>query len=298
MSWDFETDPEFQAELDWVDDFVRDEVEPVDQVDPPRLGHGRPGAPGADPAAAGPGPRAGPVGGPPRPAPRRAGLRPGEAGAAQRDPRSLAQRADRLRLPGTRFRQRRDPRPLRHRRAEEALPRAAAAQRGGVGVLDDRAARRLRPDRVRHARRARRRRVGHQRREVVLVARQLRLVPDRPGRHRARRGASPADVDVRRAPRHAGRRDPAQRRDLRPPRGAGHAQLRPLHRRADPRRPPARRPRRGLRRRPDQARRRPYPPRHAHRRARQVGARPDVRAGAVADDPGRDRWPASSSCRR
>ena len=32
MSWDFETDPEFQRELDWVDDFVRDEVEPVDQV--------------------------------------------------------------------------------------------------------------------------------------------------------------------------------------------------------------------------------------------------------------------------
>ena len=32
MSWDFETDPEFQAELDWVDAFVRTEVEPVDQV--------------------------------------------------------------------------------------------------------------------------------------------------------------------------------------------------------------------------------------------------------------------------
>jgi acyl-CoA dehydrogenase len=30
MSWDFETDPEFQKELDWVDDFVREEVEPVD----------------------------------------------------------------------------------------------------------------------------------------------------------------------------------------------------------------------------------------------------------------------------
>ena len=32
MSWDFETDPEFQAELDWVDEFVRTEVEPVDKV--------------------------------------------------------------------------------------------------------------------------------------------------------------------------------------------------------------------------------------------------------------------------
>ena len=30
--WDFETDPEFQAELDWIDDFVRTEVEPLDFV--------------------------------------------------------------------------------------------------------------------------------------------------------------------------------------------------------------------------------------------------------------------------
>ncbi|MBL7493256.1 acyl-CoA dehydrogenase family protein [Frankia sp. AgB1.9] len=30
MAWGFETDPEFQAELDWIDAFVRDEVQPVD----------------------------------------------------------------------------------------------------------------------------------------------------------------------------------------------------------------------------------------------------------------------------
>ncbi len=30
MSWDFETDPAYQAELDWVDQFVREEVQPVD----------------------------------------------------------------------------------------------------------------------------------------------------------------------------------------------------------------------------------------------------------------------------
>jgi acyl-CoA dehydrogenase len=30
MSWDFETEPEFQRELDWVESFVREEVEPVD----------------------------------------------------------------------------------------------------------------------------------------------------------------------------------------------------------------------------------------------------------------------------
>ena len=32
MAWDFETEPEFQTELDWMDDFVREEVEPLDFV--------------------------------------------------------------------------------------------------------------------------------------------------------------------------------------------------------------------------------------------------------------------------
>ncbi|MEN3273764.1 MAG: acyl-CoA dehydrogenase, partial [Actinomycetota bacterium] len=32
MSWDFETDPEFQSKLDWVDTFLREEVEPLDFV--------------------------------------------------------------------------------------------------------------------------------------------------------------------------------------------------------------------------------------------------------------------------
>ncbi len=32
MTWDFETDPQYQAELDWVDSFVRNEVEPLDHV--------------------------------------------------------------------------------------------------------------------------------------------------------------------------------------------------------------------------------------------------------------------------
>ena len=88
--------------------------------DPPRLGHERPGAPAAHPAAPGPRARARAVGDAPRPEPRRSGLRAGEAGAAERDPRAQPQRADRLRLPGARLRQRRDPRPLRQRAAEEA----------------------------------------------------------------------------------------------------------------------------------------------------------------------------------
>ena len=32
MSWDFETEPEFQKELDWIDKFVREEVEPLQYV--------------------------------------------------------------------------------------------------------------------------------------------------------------------------------------------------------------------------------------------------------------------------
>ena len=32
MGWDFETEPEFQSKLDWVDAFLRDEVQPLDLV--------------------------------------------------------------------------------------------------------------------------------------------------------------------------------------------------------------------------------------------------------------------------
>ncbi|MDQ1518769.1 MAG: acyl-CoA dehydrogenase, partial [Actinomycetota bacterium] len=30
MGWDFETEPEYQEKLDWVDRFMRDDVEPLD----------------------------------------------------------------------------------------------------------------------------------------------------------------------------------------------------------------------------------------------------------------------------
>ena len=32
MAWDFETDPEFQEKLDWMDEFVSNEVEPLDHI--------------------------------------------------------------------------------------------------------------------------------------------------------------------------------------------------------------------------------------------------------------------------
>ncbi|MBM45480.1 MAG: acyl-CoA dehydrogenase [Acidimicrobiaceae bacterium] len=32
MTWDFETDPDFQEQLDWIDEFVREEIEPLDFI--------------------------------------------------------------------------------------------------------------------------------------------------------------------------------------------------------------------------------------------------------------------------
>ena len=63
MAWDFETDPEFQEKLDWMDRFVRDEVEaldlvfrgPADPFDPARRGpRARDGAAHGDRASPGP----------------------------------------------------------------------------------------------------------------------------------------------------------------------------------------------------------------------------------------------------
>ena len=79
MAWDFETDPDFQRELDWVDEFVREEVEPLDFVIAQSVRPDGPDPQGADPAAAGEGEGARAVGLPPRPRARRPGLRPGEA---------------------------------------------------------------------------------------------------------------------------------------------------------------------------------------------------------------------------
>ena len=59
MAWDFETDPEFQKKLDWVDAFVREEVEPLDLVlgDPYDKSDQRALADRPAAAAAGEGPR-------------------------------------------------------------------------------------------------------------------------------------------------------------------------------------------------------------------------------------------------
>ena len=131
MAWDFETEPEFQAKLDWADAFVREEVEPLDLLWPDLVftplddraaqGHRPAEAAGARRRACGP----------PTSAPSSAARATASSSSALLNEilgRSQLG-ADHLRLPGARHRQRRDHRPLRHRRAEGALPPAAARRR-------------------------------------------------------------------------------------------------------------------------------------------------------------------------
>ena len=59
MAWDFATEPEFEAQLDWMRGFVRDEIIPLETLDLDRddvRPHHRP-AEGAGAASAGCGPR-------------------------------------------------------------------------------------------------------------------------------------------------------------------------------------------------------------------------------------------------
>ena len=47
MAWDFSTEPEFQAKLDWMAEFVREEVEPLGLVFRDPAAHVDPGSPAA-----------------------------------------------------------------------------------------------------------------------------------------------------------------------------------------------------------------------------------------------------------
>ena len=69
MAWDFSTEPEFQKKLDWVDEFCKEEIEPLELlfpfavrakrsdpkmaelVDPLELIHGKETSPGERPGA-------------------------------------------------------------------------------------------------------------------------------------------------------------------------------------------------------------------------------------------------------
>ena len=220
MAWDFSTDPEFERKLEWMRTFVREEVWPIEAVEDrlTQVELDRINAPLQAEVKA-----TGAVGRAPASRARRSGLRPGQAGPHERDPRHVDLRAAGLRLPGARLRQQRDPRARRQRGAEAALAGAAARRRAPLGVLDDRAGHaRLRSDAAGDPRRARRRRLRPRRAQVVHLERVDRRLPHRHGRHRPGCAAASARVDVRRAGRRAGRDD----RPRRPDDGASAAALR------------------------------------------------------------------------
>ena len=211
MSWDFSTDPDFQEQLDWMSEFVREEIWPLEAI-----WHelGMDGLAARTGAAAGAGQGARPVGRPPAARARRTGDGTGAPRADARDPRQLADRAARVRQRRARLGQLGDPRPRRHRGAEGALAAPAARGRPAQRVQHDRAAHPgLGPDAARHERGARRRRVGDRGSQVVLLERLDRRLPDRDGGHQPRGAPLAARVDVHRPGRHARRRDPARRAD-------------------------------------------------------------------------------------
>ena len=117
MAWDFSTEPEFQEQLDWVEEFCRTEVEPLDLVFPGAAYSRDPKAKAlADPLKQQVKDRGlwalfldRELGGP--------GLRPAQAGAAERDPGPLPLRAGGLRHGGARHREHGDAGGLRHRRS-------------------------------------------------------------------------------------------------------------------------------------------------------------------------------------
>ena len=203
MPWDFSTEPEFRAKLDWMREFVRERDLAAGDAD--RRARAATACARAIAAAAGGGPGAGPVGRASRPRARRPGLRPGQARADARDPRQQPDRAAgvRQRRRRTRATRRSSRSPARPSRRSGICIRCWPAT-CAVRVQHDRARhRRLGPDAAADARGARRRRVGDQRPQVVHLQRLDRRLPDRDGGHRSRGAAAPARLDVHRRRRHA-----------------------------------------------------------------------------------------------
>ena len=153
MAWDFETDPEFQKKLDWIETFMEEEVEPISH-----LGMAAWSSAGREKFI--------------KPLQQKVkdqglwachlGPELGGQGYGQLKLALMNEKLGRnglapigLRLPGARHRQRRDHRPLRHARAEGAVAEAPAGRRDPLGLLDERADRRLRSPDLQDPRRAR-----------------------------------------------------------------------------------------------------------------------------------------------
>ena len=201
MAWDFCTDPDVQARLDWADRFVAEEIEPVESLLYDVVDVGRPeGAIAVFEqwrqevkdqqlyAAHLPTEQGGQGFGEVNLALPERGDRPLVLGALR-----LRDRAgDAGQRPVGRARR------VRHGPAEAAVALSAARGQDHDDLLDDRAARRRRPDRVPLSGGPRRRRVGHQRRQVLLVGRGAGRADPPHGRDGSRRERLPGHVDVHR----------------------------------------------------------------------------------------------------
>ena len=269
MAWDFSTDPEYQAKLDWARDFVREEIWPLEtlvrELDQGALDRAyaplqaevkRQGlwAAHLPPELGGQG--YGQV---------KLGLLHEILGSTPFAPNAFGCQApdsgnsEILALAGTPEQKERWLEPLLAGDIKSAFSMTEPHTAGGG------------PDAACRPGGARRRRVRHQRPQVVLLQRVDRRLPDPHGRDRPRRARPPAGVDVHRPRRHAGREHPARRADDGAPAGelrqARRARRDPLRGRPASRRCAAGRRGRGLPHRPAPARPGSHPPLHALARA-------------------------------
>ena len=202
MAWDFSTEPEFQEQLDWMRDFVREEIWPLETSSTSSTGTPRPRheplqeqvkerglwAAHLDPELGGQG--FGQV---------KLGLMHEILGTTPLAPFAFGNAApdsgnsEILALAGTPEQKERWLHPLLDGDLRSAFSMTEPDTAGSDPTL------------LRDPRRARRRRLGHQRAQVVLLERLDRRLPDRHGGHRPRRAAAPAGLDVHRPRRHARR---------------------------------------------------------------------------------------------